>query len=305
MDLLSLKSAAKSFLESLIVEKGYSIHTHRGYVVDLEEFLNFIEENFSSHDESIEIKDVSNLMIRAYLGALYKKKSKKSTMSRKLSAVRSFFKFLIKKGLIENTPTEFVTSPKLDKNIPVYLSVDDMFRVLDSITEETFLELRNRAIFETLYSTGIRVSEIVGLNTFDIDLNNKSIRVLGKGNRERILPIGEKAIYSIKRYIEKLQKQPFIFDDNPPLFFNKNGGRLSARSIARILDKLVRKCAILLSVSPHTLRHTFATHMLDAGADLRVVQELLGHKSLSTTQIYTHVSIARLMETYDKAHPRR
>jgi integrase/recombinase XerC len=168
------------------------------------------------------------------------------------------------------------------------------------------LDLRNRAIFETLYSCGIRVSELVGLNTMDVDPRQALIRVLGKGSQERIVPIGKNALAAIKAYRQALENMCGISADiSGPLFLNKNKGRLTARSVARILDQLVTACGLLTPVSPHTLRHTFATHMLDAGADLRAVQELLGHKSLSTTQKYTHVSIDRLMETYDRAHPRK
>jgi integrase/recombinase XerC len=181
-----------------------------------------------------------------------------------------------------------------------------MFRLLDSIQTGSILDLRNRAIFETLYSCGIRVSELVGLDVFDVNYKGSTIRVLGKGGKERIVPIGQKALAAVKTYRARLQAEYGMSSDlNGPLFFNKNKGRLSARSVARILDKLVYACGLLIPVSPHTVRHTFATHMLDAGADLRIVQELLGHKSLSTTQKYTHVSIDRLMETYDRAHPRK
>jgi integrase/recombinase XerC len=181
-----------------------------------------------------------------------------------------------------------------------------MFRLLDSIHSNSILDLRNRAIFETLYSCGIRVSELVGLNTGDVDFGQALIRVFGKGGKERIVPIGKKALGAILNYRQKLKGERKISSKlDGPLFLNKNTGRLTARSVARILDKLVTACGLLTPVSPHTLRHTFATHMLDAGADLRAVQELLGHMSLSTTQKYTHVSIDRLMETYDKAHPRK
>jgi integrase/recombinase XerC len=181
-----------------------------------------------------------------------------------------------------------------------------MFRLLDSIHSNSILDLRNRAIFETLYSCGIRVSELVGLNTRDVDFGQDLIRVFGKGGKERIVPIGKKALGAISNYRQHLKGERKISSKlDGPLFLNKNMGRLTARSVARILDKLVTACGLLTPVSPHTLRHTFATHMLDAGADLRAVQELLGHMSLSTTQKYTHVSIDRLMETYDKAHPRK
>jgi len=220
--------------------------------------------------------------------------------------LRSFFHFLVKRGVTEENPAESILTPKQEKTIPSYLPVDEMFRLLDSIPTDGVLELRNRAIFETLYSCGIRVSELVGLNTLDVDSRQALIRVLGKGGHERIVPIGKNALAAIKTYRQVLQRESGISEGiSGPLFLNKNKGRLTARSVARILDQLVTACGLLTPVSPHTLRHTFATHMLDAGADLRAVQELLGHKSLSTTQKYTHVSIDRLMETYDRAHPRK
>ena len=307
----SLKNLIKSFIESLAFEKGYSKNTCRAYLHDLKEFASFIGESYFSKNKHQDNKDacradqVDGLMIRGYLGFLHKK-NKKVTIARKLSAVRSFFRYLVKHGVILDNPLDLILTPKQKKTLPVYLSVDDIFRLLDSIRTDTLLGLRNCAILESLYSSGIRVSELVGMNVFNVDFAKCVIRVLGKGDKERIVPIGKKAINAIKAYRERLQIEAGIqADENTPLFLNKNNGRLTTRSIARILEKTARECGLLIPVSPHALRHTFATHMLDAGADLRVVQELLGHKSLSTTQKYTHVSIGRLMETYDKAHPRR
>ena len=308
---ISLKNRITSFIESLLSEKGYSANTCRAYLHDLEEFESFIYDNFFSdkknqnHVDHFGPDKVDSLMVRSYLGFL-NKKNKKATIARKLSAVRSFFRYLVKHGVILDNPLDFILTPKQVKTIPVYLPVDDMFRLLDSIGSDSLLALRNRAIFETLYSSGIRVSELVGMNLFDVDFTRCVIRVLGKGSKERIVPIGKKAMAAVKHYRERLQIEAGIkADENTPLFLNKSNGRLTTRSIARILEKTAKACGLLIPVSPHALRHTFATHMLDAGADLRVVQELLGHKSLSTTQKYTHVSIDRLMETYDKTHPRR
>lgn len=307
----SLKNLIRTFIESLSSEKGYSANTCRAYLHDLEEFASFIcEGRFSGKKnqndaDTFSADQVDGLMIRGYLGFLYKK-NKKVTIARKLSAMRSFFRYLVKHGVILDNPLDLILTPKHQKTIPVYLPVDDIFRLLDSIRTGTLLGLRNRAIFETLYSSGIRVSELAGMNVFDVDFAKYVIRVLGKGSKERIVPIGKKAINAIKDYRKRLQIEAGIrADENSPLFLNKNNGRLTTRSIARILEKIAKECGLLIPVSPHALRHTFATHMLDAGADLRIVQELLGHKSLSTTQKYTHVSIDRLMETYDKAHPRR
>ena len=233
-------------------------------------------------------------------------RNKKTTIARKLSAIRSFFRFLVKRGLLSENPAELVLTPKQDKTIPVYLSVDEMFRLLDSIQTDTLLGLRNRAIFETLYSSGIRVSEIAGMNCSHVDFAGAVVRVWGKGSKQRIIPVGQKALEAIKAYWEQLDRQIGAEAlKNGALFLNKYNQRLTVRSIARILRNLVDAVGLLTTVSPHAIRHSFATHMLDAGADLRAVQELLGHKSLSTTQKYTHVSIDRLMETYDKAHPRK
>jgi len=311
MNSSSLKNLISSFVKSLYSEKGYSENTCRAYLHDLKEFASFIfsswfSENMSQAEaDSFRADQVDGLMIRGYLGFLHKK-NKKATIARKLSTIRSFFSYLVKHAIILENPADLIMTPKQEQALPAYLPVDDMFRLLDSIKADNLAGLRNRAIFETLYSCGLRVSELSGMNLFDVDFAKGVIRVLGKGDRERIVPIGRKALEAIKAYRQRLQEELGISDDsNAPLFLNKNQGRLTVRSIARILDKTAKECGLLAPVSPHALRHTFATHMLDAGADLRVVQELLGHKSLSTTQKYTHVSIDRLMAAYDKAHPRR
>ena len=311
MEAASLQTLIRAFTESLVAEKGYSANTCRAYLRDLEAFIAFLSEKQiapSRQSEHMDLKvldRVDGVVIRSYLGYLHQK-NKKTTIARKLSALRSFFKYLVKRGILKDNPADAVLTPKQDKTLPTYLAVDDMFRLLDSIQTGKLLDLRNRAIFETLYSTGIRVSELAGMKTLDVDFDGATVRVLGKGNRERVVPVGRKALAAMRTYRKRLERESGItIEENGPLFLNKNKGPLTTRSIARILDKLVRACGMLTPVSPHTLRHSFATHMLDAGADLRVVQELLGHKSLSTTQKYTHVSIDRLMETYDKAHPRK
>ncbi len=306
MKAMPVENLISGFIESLAAEKGFSENTCRSYGSDLAEFLKYLAESDPPRgNDPIEIDRVDSMAIRGYLGYLHKR-NKKVTIARKLSALRSFLNFLVRRGVTQDNPAESILTPKQEKTIPAYLPVDEMFRLLDSIATGRMLDLRNRAIFETLYSCGIRVSELVGLNTPDVDYRQALMRVLGKGDKERIVPIGKSALTAIQTYRQLLNRECGISEKmGGPLFLNKNRGRLTARSVARILDKLVRACGLLTPVSPHTLRHTFATHMLDAGADLRVVQELLGHKSLSTTQKYTHVSIDRLMETYDKAHPRK
>jgi integrase/recombinase XerC len=305
-----LLEALHFFVASLPAERGYSGHTCRAYTRDLEEFTAYLKQNAASFATLPEAGGVgpghvTGVMIRGYLGYLHQK-NQKSSIARKLSTLRSFFKFLVKKGMVESNPVEGILTPKRDKTLPAYLSVDAVFRLLDSIEAGSVASSRNRAIFETLYSCGIRVSELAGLNLVDVDAAAGSVRVMGKGAKERWVPLGRKALEAIADYRQKLQAQNGIGTaPNAALFLNRQGQRLSSRSIARILKKIVTACGILTPVSPHTLRHTFATHMLDAGADLRSVQELLGHQNLSTTQKYTHVSIERLMETYDRAHPRK
>jgi len=316
MSAAPLDTLIYSFVESLSTEKAYSQNTCRAYLHDLEEFSAFVSEKRLQGEgpkgvaANISAYRVDGLMVREFLGLLHKK-NQKATVARKLSAVRSFFRYLVKHGALQENPVDLILTPKQDKTLPVYLPVDDMFRLLDSIAADSLLGLRNRAIFEMLYSCGLRVSEIAGMNISGVDFDAGVVRVFGKGSKERIVPIGQKALEAVRAYQDRLKAETCAKtgkvrpDKDGPLFLNKNYGRLTVRSIARILDKTALACGLATPVSPHALRHSFATHLLDAGADLRVVQELLGHKSLSTTQKYTHVSIDRLMETYDKAHPRK
>jgi len=306
-----LMDALRSFAAALPAERGYSVHTCRAYTRDLEEFTRYLEESGAAGTAHVPTGGafgpghVTAVMIRRYLGYLHQK-NQKSSIARKLSTLRSFFKFLVKKGLVEFNPVEGILTPRREKNLPVHLSVDAVFQLLDSIETDSLNAARNRAIFETLYSCGIRVSELVGLNVHDVDAAAGTLKVLGKGGNERLVPVGRKALDSIHAYRQRLTSRPGVgTESNGPLFLNLQGKRLTSRSVARILKKIATACGILTPVSPHTLRHTFATHMLDAGADLRSVQEMLGHQNLSTTQKYTHVSIDRLMDAYDRAHPRK
>ena len=301
----SLEALISSYIKSLSFEKEYSENTLRAYKHDLRHFFNFLTKTKEAKTETILIKDISAQMIRAYLGVLHKK-NKKSSIVRRIAAIRSFFKFLVQRGHIYNNPCDLLTSPKQNKTLPAYFTIDDIFRLLDSIKADTVLGARNLAMFEILYSTGIRVSEMVGLNLFDMDFKQAMILIKGKSRKERLLPVGSKALEAVNVYRKLLQKEKNIgFDKDGPVFLNKNLTRLTARSVGRILEDNLKKCGLYVKVSPHGLRHTFASHMLDAGTDLRTLQEFLGHENLSTTQKYTHVSIDKLMETYDKAHPRR
>ncbi len=315
---IAMKGWIESFVEALSAEKGFSFNTCRAYRNDLEQFSAFLRDAASGlhrMGEKVDVRDVDDLVVRSYLGFLYKK-NQKSTIARKLSTLRSFFRFLVKRGVISTSPAETVLTPKRGRPVPNYLPVDDMFRLLNGLKEafrrlggmkgESVLALRNWAIIETLYSTGVRVAELAGMDIGDVDFDRGFVRVIGKGHKERLVPVGEKALTCIRAYLDKRgEAMGSGMQGGEPLFLNSRGGRLSTRSIARLLEQVVRQLGLLIPISPHGLRHTFATHMVECGADLRAVQELLGHASLATTAGYTHVNIDRLMEVYDKAHPRR
>lgn len=321
MSTIAVTQLLDSFVDYLAAEKGCSDHTCRAYARDLKDFLAYFTNWQSTQGArgkkgqgkeknsggSADIEEISALVIRSYLGQLHRQQIKKTSIARKLSAIRSFFNYLEKHHVISQNPATLVITPKQDKPVPSYLTVDDVFRLIDSIADDSVAGKRNRAILETLYSTGIRVSELTGLDVENVDFANRTVRVMGKGSVERIVPMGQKAAAAMRDYRQALYgnsaKTPDIWKG--PLFLNKNGGRLTQRSVARMLDQAARAAGLTMPVSPHDLRHTFATHLLDAGLDLRMVQELLGHRQLSTTQKYTHVSIDRLMAAYDSAHPRK
>ncbi len=306
---MSLYDYIETFTSYLKNQKGYSPHTIRNYHIDLKQFSEFLgsrNKSLRNGGAGLEIEAIDATAIRAYLGSLYGRLTRK-TIARKLSAVRSFLLFLEKRGLIQSNPAADIATPKLEKYIPVYLPVDDVFRLLERPDREKPLGLRDLAILEVLYSCGIRVSEIEALNISGIDFKEHLVRVIGKGNKERLVPIGRTALKAVRNYLDAIQyirKKKGDYPKNEPLFVNSRGGRLSARSIGRIIKRYAIESGLTSEISPHSMRHTFATHLLDGGADLRSVQELLGHASLSTTQKYTHVSLDRLMEVYDKAHPR-
>jgi integrase/recombinase XerC len=284
----------RQFIHYLSAEKNASPHTCRNYLRDLEQFESFLEE--------MAIEKVDRMVLRRYLSFLHRK-NRKSSIARKLSTLRSFYRYLVREQVLSANPAKPVATPKVEKLLPTTLTVDEAFRLMgspskDQKTRET--ELRDRAILELLYSSGLRVSELVGLNPNRVDLDLGIVRVMGKGRKERIVPVGAKAIEALKSYLETRG----ILEEGSPLFVNLRNGRLTDRSVARLVKKYGRQSGIFRKISPHSLRHTFATHLLDAGADLREIQEMLGHVSLSTTQRYTHLTVGKLMEVYDKAHPR-
>jgi tyrosine recombinase XerC len=285
-------------MEKLKHERSFSKHTLRAYHTDLTQFDSFLKD-----EKCKNLKRVNHLLLRKYLAILRSRNYSRTTIVRKLASLRSFFKFLNQEAVLESNPFEILRTPKQTKKLPHFLSINDIDTLLKTPDESEVSGLRDRAILETLYSTGIRVSELVGLNEEDVDFYGEMVKVQGKGKKERLVPIGSYAIKAINEYINSKKKKKGL-GKNVPLFLNKYGDRLSSRSVARSLDKYLKLTGINLLTSPHTFRHSFATHMLDKGANLRAVQELLGHSNLSTTQIYTHVTTERLKQVYDKTHPR-
>ena len=291
-----------SFEDFLSSERNYSKHTLKAYIADIKGFALVLKEMgiISADNGDIDFANLDETPVRAYISKLYGK-NKKASISRKLASVRTFFEFLIRNGTIKSNSAKLVPTPKGEKRLPTFLTVDEVVRLVETPGSDNAYESRDRAILELLYSCGLRVSELVGINLNDLDLDLMSVKVLGKGNKERLVPLGSKASSAIKTYLsQRLDLKPK--DDY--LFVNSRGGRLTTRSIDRIIKKYATISGIPKNISPHVLRHTFATHLLGGGADLRAIQEMLGHKSLSTTQRYTHTSIEKLMEIYDKTHPR-
>jgi integrase/recombinase XerC len=297
------------FGDHLKYERNVSAHTLRNYMSDLEQFYDYLcPVDSNGNRRSVEVRQIDHITIREYLAMLYREKKKKTSIARKLATLRTFFKFLCREQVLEMNPARLVSSPRLEKKLPKVLSVDDVIRFIETPDTETVLGKRDRAILELLYGTGIRVAELAGINLDDLDFKHESIRVRGKRRKERIVPFGSKAKEALQAYLgvrgELLVEAPEDQRDPMALFMNYQGTRITTRSVGRMIDKYVTECAMAHDISPHSLRHSFATHLLSAGADLRAIQELLGHARLSTTQIYTQVSMEKLMEVYDKAHPK-
>jgi integrase/recombinase XerC len=299
------------FLEHLRYERNVSEHTLRNYAIDLSQFLEHLApaDPRTGERREFDVKVIDHITIREWLSELHDAQKKKSSIARKLAALRTFFQFLIREGAVEVNPAKLVSTPRLEKKLPNHLSVEDAVRFIETPDEATDLGRRDRAILEMLYGTGVRVSELVKLDMRDIDFRGRTIRVKGKRRKERIVPFGEPALHSLMRYLTEvrpafLNNAPLAERDEAAVFLNYQGTRITTRSVGRMVDKYIKICAGIHDISPHSLRHSFATHLLDSGADLRDIQELLGHARLSTTQIYTHVSMEKLIEVYDKAHPK-
>lgn len=300
-----MDSAKQSFIAFIQDERGYSGHTLRNYISDLGQFGKFLRSGEAKFPDQIEPEweKVSPSRVRAWMAHLHKAGIKKSSVARKLATLRSFYKFLQREGRIEYNPARLVPSPKQDQPLPRFLSVDDALGLMEAPTGEGVRGLRDRAILETLYSTGIRLSELVSLNVNDLYVNEGLVKVQGKGRQERIVPIGKKALGALEAYFSRVPF-PGLHEDRRPLFLGNSGGRLSASTVGRVVSRVAAGMKKSIRVTPHALRHSYATHLLEGGADLRDIQELLGHSRLSTTQRYTHLTADRLSEVYDKAHPR-
>ena len=339
MSTLALTDAFAGYLTD---EKRFSPYTARCYGADLRQFVLFLGEEFGIKPDperetqafnrlanapanaanpavagTIAPKTITELIaeanvdtVRAFLAHLAEQSYSAATMARKIATLRSFYKWADRRGVARANPMTMIRTPRQAKRLPKAITVSQVEQLLAAPTDGDVLGLRDRAMLETLYSTGIRVSELVGLNAQDLDLEGEALHVRGKGKKERLVPLGTHAIAAIRRYMDKARADARynrgFLDQNPrtPLFVNKHGGRLSSRSVRRKLDKYLRQVGLDPAISPHTLRHSFATHLLENGADLRSVQELLGHQSLSTTQVYTHLTSRRVQAAYDAAHPR-
>jgi integrase/recombinase XerC len=301
----------EEFLEHLRLNENASIHTVRAYDSDLSQFLAFLSTKAGKRRRELTSNDFTHLAIREFLSDLHKRGNTRSSVARKLAAIRTFGRYLRREGILEGDPAALVGTPKREQRLPAHLAEGEMATLLDMPDVSQPLGRRDRAILELFYASGLRLSELVGLDLEDVNLNGRMVRVLGKGGKERIVPFNKSAESAIRAWLKDLH----AWGQTPvaglrtrrrgqPLFLNYQGGRLSTRSVDRLVRKYVAACSSRFGISPHALRHSFATHLLERGADLRAIQELLGHARLSTTQRYTHVNAAQLLETYRKAHPR-
>jgi integrase/recombinase XerC len=302
---VSLAAGLVEFERHLADERAVSPHTRKAYLDDVGRFLSFLARFTGNEASEIGADDVDALAVRSWLASLRADGLARSSIVRRLSALRSFFTFLEREGLVGGNPARGVATPRTEKPLPVSLSVAEAAAVVEAPGQDTELGLRDRALLELLYATGLRVSELVGLSLSDADLPGRQVRTIGKGRKERIVPFGEKAAEALAAWLPaRLALLSGRQVRGEPLFLNARGGRLTDRSVRRVLLQALAAADISRHASPHALRHSFATHLLAAGADLRTIQELLGHASLATTQKYTHLDVERLMEVYRKAHPR-
>ncbi len=304
---MNFDDALNAYMIFLETERNLSANTRKSYRKDLTQFRRFLEREAATRLGVEDITRITAMDVRQFLVSLYHSHAP-SSIARKVSSLKGFFGFLSRRKWIDAPPLQGVSAPKIPKKLPNFLSVDEIFHLLNDVQDASPLALRDRAILELIYSSGLRVSEVVSLNVGDIDESIRLVRVMGKGNKERIIPVGEKALTALRAYLAKRDELAAQRKGGRPtraLFLNRFGTRLSARSMERMIKAYARKRGLVRKINPHALRHSFATHLLGAGADLRAIQEMLGHASLSTTQRYTHISLERLMQVYDKTHPRK
>ena len=296
----SMDGHISAFEEYLRHEKNASEHTLINYLIDLRQFQEFLGARKHGQDD---VRSIDHRVIRHFLSFLHQRRYKKSSIGRKVASLRAFFRFLHRERVVEVNPAKIVATPKAEKKHPRFLTVDDAFRLMEAPDEKTLQGLRDKAILEVFYASGVRISELAGLNEEDVDLGIGLMKVLGKGKKERIVTLGSHATRAVQNYLKAKEVLP-AEQKKTPMFLNRYGKRLSGRGIRRVVEKYVNQAVLSNRISPHGLRHSFATHLLDGGADLRSIQELLGHVSLATTQKYTHLSMDKLMEVYDRTHPR-
>jgi integrase/recombinase XerC len=307
-----MKAQLDQFLDHLHLNENASVHTVRAYDSDLSQFLVFLAGHLGRRQSDLRPEDFDHLHIRAFMGDLHKRGNSRSSAARKLAALRTFGRYLRREGQIEGDPAALVGTPKREQRLPAHLGEGEMSRLLEMPDGSTPLGRRDRAILELFYASGLRLSELVGLGLDDVNLRDRIVRVLGKGGKERIIPFNRSAESAIRAWLT--DREALVREDTTlvltrrrkslPMFLNYQGGRLSTRSVDRLVRKYVAGCSTRFGISPHALRHSFATHLLERGADLRAIQELLGHSRLSTTQRYTHVNAAQLMAAYKKSHPK-
>ena len=301
----------RSFLDYIRLNRNASAHTVAAYDSDLSQFIAFASEQTGKRD-ALQPKHLDLALIRGFLGELYRQGQARASVARKVSALRTFVRYLRREGWIDSDPAALAVAPKREHRVPAHLSVDEMSQLLEAPDVSTPLGRRDRAILELFYASGIRLSELVALDLEDVNLADRVVRVMGKGRKERIVPFNQKAAAALRAWLKDglalranpKAQSPRSKSQGNPLFVNARGGRLTGRSVQRLVARYVSSCSSRFGISPHALRHSFATHLLQAGADLRAIQELLGHVQLSTTQRYTHVNVAQLLEVYRKAHPR-
>jgi integrase/recombinase XerC len=301
-----LNDLLEQFFQHLKYERNVSPHTLRNYASDLEQFRVFLLSIEKQDD--LPVAEIDRLTIREWMAGLHAN-HKKTSVARKLASLRTFFQFCIREGKLDSNPAKQVATPKIERKLPNHLSMEDAVRFIETPDSKTDLGKRDRAILEFLYATGIRVGELVGINIGDVNLRERMMIVTGKRKKQRVVPFGEPALEALMKYIAEargtlLENCPITQREPNALFLNYQGTRITTRSVGRMIDKYIKQCADIHAISPHSLRHTFATHLLDQGADLRDIQELLGHARLSTTQIYTQVSMEKMIEVYDRTHPK-